>query len=145
MTLILLLQGLLFQIWLPAFILYLIIADPLLISQHTHIDQNEAGGKSVKVYSYKDQSIFTRTLVCPKWVSRFIFYNFEKHGLHHQFPSIPLYKLGKYEIPEENRIGWIDWVMKARKIPGNVLMFQTHRQTGIKLIKTIEYKVIFSS
>jgi acyl-lipid omega-6 desaturase (Delta-12 desaturase) len=119
--------------WLPAFVLYLLITDPLLLSQHTHLDQSESDGNAVRPVKYSLQPAYTRSVLYPKWISRFILYNFDKHGLHHQFPGVPLYRLNQFEAPEENSIYWLSWLKIAKRIPAHILIFKSFKDTGISL------------
>ena len=119
--------------WLPGMFFYLMIADPLLLSQHTHIDYSDSEGQKVRPYKYSLQPAYTRSVIYPQWISKYILYNFDKHGLHHQYPSIPLYRLNKIPQIKENSIYWLKWLSIAKAIPATVLIFQSHRDTGINV------------
>ena len=119
--------------WLPAFVLYLMIADPLLLSQHTHLDYSDSKGSPVRPIRYILQPAYTRSVIYPKWISKCILYNFDKHGLHHQYPAIPLYELDTKTPPEENSIYWLKWLHIAKRMPASVLIFESYKETGINL------------
>ena len=120
-------------VWLPAMVLFLMVSDPILLTQHVHIDANYAGGKQVKAFRFRDQPVFARNIVYPKYISKYFFYNSERHGLHHQHPDIPIYHLGKLPSPAENNIGWSEWLRIAKSMPADVLIFKTSRDSGIRL------------
>lgn len=132
-TLIIFYEAFMLKCWLPAFFTYMLIADPLLLSQHTHLDYHHAEGKEVKPIRYQLQPAFTRSVVYPKWMSTYLLYHFDKHGLHHQHPGVPLYKIAELTAPEENTIYWLEWLKIAKQMPAHVLIFQSYNDTGIKL------------
>ena len=121
------------QLWLLAFILYLTISDPMLLSQHTHLDYHDIEIEDVKPVRHIDQSFFSRSIVYPLWMEKYLLYFSNRHGLHHQFPWIPTYQLGKMENPEENRISWLEWLRIAKSMPGHLLIFRSTKHTGVKL------------
>lgn len=119
--------------WLPAFVLYLFVTDPLLLSQHTHLDQPESEGQHVRPVKYRLQPAYTRSVIYPTWISKYILYHFDKHGLHHQFPGIPFYRLSELKAPEENTIYWLKWLKIAKQVPAHILIFKSVKETGISL------------
>lgn len=121
------------KIWLLAFILYLSISDPMLLSQHTHLDYHDIDTDPVKPVRHLHQSFFSRSVVYPLWVEKYLLYFSNRHGLHHQFPWIPTYQLGRMENPEENRISWLEWLKIAKAMPGHLLIFRSYKHTGVKL------------
>lgn len=116
-----------------SFLIYIFISDPLLISQHTHLDYNEMEEQDIKPIKYMDQPNYTRSVKYPDFVERFLFYNFSKHGLHHQFPWVPVYHLSKLPEPKENTIIWIKWLAIAKAMPGHILIFKSFKDSGVKL------------
>lgn len=121
------------QVWLLAFFLYLSISDPLLLSQHTHLDYRDAESDEIAPVSHKEQAVFSRSVEYPAWMEKYLLYFNNRHGLHHQFPWIPTYQLGKMESPEENRISWLEWLRIAKSLPGHLLIFRSYKHTGVKL------------
>ncbi len=119
--------------WLPATLVFLSISDPILLTQHVHIDANYANGQRVKAFRYSEQTPFARNIIYPKFISTFFFYHSERHGLHHQHPEIPIYHLGKLPSPVENNIGWSDWLRIAKSMPADILIFKTSRESGVRL------------
>ena len=111
--------------WLLGFIIYLSISDIVLMSQHSHIHWHKAGKKDVEAFKYTDQSEFTRTIVYPKYFSKFLFYNFDKHGLHHQYPSIPVYQLGKLPPAPHMNVGWREWLKTAKSMSASSLIYSS--------------------
>ena len=123
----------LLKIWGLSFLVYIFISDPLLISQHTHLDYNELDKQALKPVPYIDQPLFTRSVKYPSFIEQFFFYNFPKHGLHHQFPWVPIYHLSKLQEPKENTIFWTKWLKIAKEMPGHILIFKSTKDSGVKL------------
>lgn len=119
--------------WLPAFLIYLFVTDPLLLSQHTHLDYPESEGNDVRPVKYSLQPAYTRSVIYPNWISTYVLYHFDKHGLHHQYPGIPLYKLSQMKPPEEHTIYWLTWLSIAKRMPAHILIFKSFKETGINL------------
>lgn len=115
-----------------AFFLSLIMQDPILLSQHTHIPQNISGGKDVTPFPVESQAQFTRSLSFPKWFSTLILH-FDAHELHHHYPYISGYYLHKLPAPINAPINWWVWLRAAKKLPAEVFMFQNRNQTGFNL------------
>ena len=126
--------GVLFlKTWGLGYLLFLVISDPLLLSQHAHIPQNLAKEKRVNANKLSEQDEFTRTLVFPKWVSRFILLHFDAHIVHHLLPNLPCYRLGEVELHSKNKIKWFLWLRMAKKMPAHQLLFLNSRETGIQI------------
>lgn len=118
------------QTWLPAYLLFLIISDPLLLSQHTHVPQNLSNGNEVRPIPVYEQDVFTRELTFPKWVSDYILLNFDKHVCHHIWPNIPCYHLGKLNFQKNASVSGFQWILKSKKLPGDKLLFLNRKETG---------------
>ena len=112
-----------------ALVVSLVLEDLLLLSQHTHVPSNVSGGKSVKPFPAIEQESFTRSLRLPPMASAFIL-NFDAHELHHMYPFVPGYYLRRIPYSPENEIGWWHWVAGAKRLPGDVLLFQNRLDTG---------------
>ncbi|MCC7055671.1 MAG: fatty acid desaturase [Gemmatimonadaceae bacterium] len=119
--------------WVPALLLFLSFSDPVLLTQHVHVDANYAAGAEVKAFRYSEQGRYARNVIYPRFVAKFLFYNSERHGLHHLHPTVPIYHLGELESPKDNNIDWLEWLRLAKAMPADVLIFQTSRETGIRL------------
>jgi len=115
------------------FLLSLIFQDPLLLSQHTHIPSNLSHGEKVRPYPALQQEIFTRSLRFPSWFSTFILLNFDAHELHHMYPFVPGYRLRGINYTPENEIGWWRWIREAKRLPGEVFLFQNRKQSGVAI------------
>lgn len=113
-----------------ALLLSFAIQDLLILSQHTHIPMKIAAGKQVAPFSPGRQDVFTRSLIFPKFFSRWILLNMDAHSLHHMYPSIPGYDLHRVKRVIANETPWWLWVWKARSLRGDVLLFQNRDQTG---------------
>ena len=86
----------------------------------------------VAPHSARDPDRFTRSLRLPRVVSRAVLH-FDAHELHHMYPFVPGYRLRDIAYEPQNEIGWRQWVVAARRIPGDVLLFQNRRETGFDL------------
>jgi fatty acid desaturase len=122
-----------FKCWLLAIFLFFFISDPILLSQHTHLDYHDIEVTPLKPVRYIEQSIFCRSVVFPKWVEKYVLYNTSKHGLHHQYPWVTFYDLPKWKDPEDNYIDWREWLKIAKNMPGHEMIFHSTKHTGIRL------------
>jgi fatty acid desaturase len=113
--------------------LTLVMQDPLILSQHTHIPMQLSQGKSVLPFSPKEQEVFTRSLLFPVWFSRWILLNLDAHELHHVHTSIPGYYLHTLGRQTQNGVAWWRWVLAAKRVPGAVLLYQNRNQTGFDI------------
>ncbi len=121
------------KIWLLAFFIFVSISDPMLLSQHTHLDYNDINTDQIKPVKFIEQPLYTRSVRYPFFIEKYLFYFSSRHGLHHQFPWVPFYYLNQVADTEENTIFWTDWVRVAKSIPAHKLIFQSFKDTGIKL------------
>ena len=112
-----------------ALLLSLAMEDLLLLSQHTHVPQNVSHGAAVKPFPAIEQEPFTRSLRLPALASAFVLH-FDAHELHHMYPFVPGYHLRRIPYSPENEIGWWHWISRAKRIPGDVLLFQNRLETG---------------
>ena len=46
------------------------------------------------------------------------------------YPFVPGYYLRRIPYSPENEIGWWQWISRAKRIPGDVLLFQNRLETG---------------
>ena len=111
-----------FQSFALAYLMFLVISDPLLISQHSSVPQRLAKGQEVKPVHYKDQGEFTRSLVFPLFIQKYILMGFNQHVLHHYFPTIPGYYLCKMEFSGGHKEHWRSWLKWAKQTPAYDLM-----------------------
>ena len=116
-----------------ALLLSLVLEDPLLLSQHTHMPLDLSHGQSVAPYPTVAQEVFTRSLRFPDWVSRGVLLGFDAHELHHMYPFVPGYDLRRIPYPTHNDIPWWAWLRAAKKVPGTVFLFQNRHQSGLDI------------
>jgi omega-6 fatty acid desaturase (delta-12 desaturase) len=114
-------------------LLALIFEDPLLLSQHTHLPQNLSRGERVRPYPAVEQEVFTRSLRFPAWFSTGVLLHLDAHELHHMYPFVPGYALRRVDYAPDNEMHWWRWVRKAKRVPGEVFLFQSRTQTGFDL------------
>ena len=112
-----------------ALLVTLVLEDLLLLSQHTHVPQQLSHGEAVKPFPAIEQEPFTRSLRLPRMVSAFVLH-FDAHELHHMYPFVPGYHLRRIPYSPENEIGWRQWLSGAKRLRGDVLLFQSRRETG---------------
>jgi len=110
--------------------LTLVLQDPLLLSQHTHVPMQLSGGEPVRPFLPLEQEVFTRSLQFPRWFSRLVLLNLDAHELHHLYPRVPGYVLHQIDYVPENRIHWRRWLAQAKRLPADVFLFQNRRQSG---------------
>jgi len=121
---------LLLQLAGPGLFLTLVLQDPLILSQHTHVPMKLSGGEPVRPFLPLEQEVFTRSLQFPRWFSRLVLLNLDAHELHHMYPRVPGYSLHQIEYEPENRIHWRRWLAAAKRLPADVFLFQNRRQSG---------------
>ena len=112
-----------------ALLFALVAEDLLLLSQHTHIPQNVSGGAPVRPFPTVEQEVFTRSLMFPRWLSALLLH-IDAHELHHMYPFVPGYRLGRIPYETENEIGCWTWIRRARALPGEVFLFQNRLESG---------------
>ena len=116
-----------------ALFLVLSLAELLMLSQHSHIHQELSQGEDVRPFSFYEQEVFTRSISLPRFLSKFLFFGFDRHELHHMFPDVLGLSLIDVSFKTENDINWRRWLRLAKSIPGHKLVFLTREETGIWL------------
>ncbi len=116
-----------------AFIVFGIVCEPIILSQHVHIPSGHSNLGNVSLIPAHEQDQYTRALVFPEWISRYLTLSFENHIAHHFFPWIPSYYLYKVKTNTGGEVAGFEWICSARKIPGDVLVFQDRNGTGLKI------------
>ena len=111
-------------------LLHLMLFEPFMLSQHTHVPQRIAGTRRVTPFTPADQVQFTRSLAFPPWVSRWVWFHFDRHEAHHAHPTIPGYCLGLITTFEPNAMPWWRWLRAAKRMPARVFLFQNRFQSG---------------
>jgi len=104
--------------------------DVLLLSQHSHIPMDHSEGKDVTAYPPMEQERFTRSLAFPDWFSRYALLGLDAHELHHMYPAVPGYNLHQIDYQPGNTLAWWQWIVRAKRVPGHILIFQNRDQTG---------------
>ena len=108
----------------------LVFQDVLILSQHTHIPQDRAEGARVKPVPAREQEEYTRSLDFPPWFARWVLLNFNDHELHHMYPSVPAWDLPRLGHSTMNRTGWLQFIVHAKQLRGEVFLFQNRDSTG---------------
>lgn len=119
-------------VFVPARLLALVVEEMLILSQHTHVPMDVSHGGRVSPHPAIDQETFTRSLRLPRGVSAWLLH-VDAHELHHMYPFVPGYRLREIPYSPTNEVPWWRWCRDARSMPGDVLLFQNRRQTGIDL------------
>jgi hypothetical protein len=78
------------------------------------------------------QEVFTRSLRFLTWFSQLILLNLDAHELHHMYVQVPGYYLRRIDYVPQNEISWWQWLIKSKRIRGDVLLFQNRDQTGLE-------------
>ncbi len=111
-------------------VLSLVMLDPIMISQHSHIPLENSHGDDVKAFKPRDQEVYTRSLRFPDWFSTAILLHFDAHELHHIYPHIPGYRLREIDYEPMNEAHWLKWILAARSMPAETLLFKNRNDTG---------------
>lgn len=112
-----------------AIVIAFVLEDLLILSQHTHVPMDVSGGGRVAPHAAMDQERFTRSLRLPRMISRAVLH-FDAHELHHMYPFVPGYHLRRIPYSPGNEVGWWRWVSGAKRLPGDVLLFQNRLESG---------------
>lgn len=111
--------------------LYLSLAfmDIILLSQHNHIPMPVSHGK-FKPHTNYEQVQYTRSLKCPHWLEAYVLFYFNRHELHHCFPSLPAYYFPQYDFKFPHSYDILPWAMKVKQMDALELLFKDSNQTG---------------
>lgn len=101
-----------------ALFVFLLLCDPLLLSQHSSIPQKHSHGEKVNAIPFREQDQYTRSLVFPHWVSKYILLGFNNHIVHHLIPTMPGYYLTDIKLSNANDEHWMAWLKKAKAVKG---------------------------
>lgn len=110
-------------------LLALMVQDPLLLGQHTHMPRHLARGEAVRPFPPRAQEAFTRSVRFPYWFSLFIMH-FDAHALHHMFVRVPGYRLRRIAYVPQNEVGWWTWLKAAKKLSGVEFLFGRRDESG---------------
>jgi fatty acid desaturase len=121
------------EVWAVAFVCYLSIGDPVLLSQHVHVPLLRTAGQPVRPFSRSEQDQFSRTIIVPGWVAQWILLQFTTHGAHHAYPSIAHYDLAQVPFKSVHAIRWSQWLRAAKRVPAVRLLYENSNDTGVML------------
>jgi fatty acid desaturase len=119
--------------FLLGFYMSLAAMDVIMLSQHSHIPMPVSEGQKVKNFSNKDQVQYTRSLLMPKFMAKYLFLNFNYHELHHLLPTLPCYYLDKIDIKFSNTENFFNWMKRAKRIDAVTLVFKTRKETNLNI------------
>jgi len=111
----------------------LMFQDMFLLSQHTHLPQQRSYQQPVSPFPPVEQEVFTRSLVFPRWFSRWILIGADAHELHHMFPFVPGYRIHAIPYETHHAMSWWRWMRAARQIPAEVFLYQNRTETGFDI------------
>jgi fatty acid desaturase len=119
--------------WALGYFIFLVLADPLLLSQHAHIPQQNSSGAVVRPVPVYEQAQYTRSLNFPRWVSHYLLLGFDAHATHHEWPTVPCYFIGELRSQQSSQVpdvtSWWTWLKKAKSFPGDRILFSNNRET----------------
>jgi omega-6 fatty acid desaturase (delta-12 desaturase) len=118
-------------VWGVAFLCFLMIGDPILLSQHVHLPLRKTNGARVRPFALAAQDLFTRTIIFPAWIERWVVLHFTTHGVHHAHPQVAHYDLARIAFSSSHAILWWEWLRAAKRIPATQLLYQSSEDTGI--------------
>jgi len=110
---------------LPALLISFSMSDIMTLSQHSHVHMPVAAGKKVKPLAYAEQVQYSRTLLFPRWIARFILLNFNYHEAHHAHPGVPCYRLSHDAFAGGNAYPAWAWIKRVKSMPGVDFIFRT--------------------
>lgn len=113
-----------------AFLASLMLIEPIMMSQHTHVPQKLSLGQPVSAFPAPEQAPFTRSLVFPAWISKVLLVGFDAHELHHVYPAVPGYRLSEIGWQPPNAHLWWRWMVRVRAMRGEDFLFKNRDQTG---------------
>jgi acyl-lipid omega-6 desaturase (Delta-12 desaturase) len=122
-----------FEVWAAAFLCYVIIGDPILLSQHVHLPLLKSHGASVSPFAPQDQDQFTRTIVMPPWAAKWVVLQFTTHGAHHAYPHVAHYDIDRIPFTSMHAISWHRWLRAAKRVPAVRLLYENTDDTGIAI------------
>ncbi len=121
LTFLILAPGLFLKIYGFSMVLFLVLSDPFLLSQHIALPLYKSDGE--KVRPFKDHNKFCRSITFGHLIDRFIFLNFNLHSVHHEYPTVAHYDLHKLDYTPEHSIRFSDWVMWSKSRPVKDLLW----------------------
>lgn len=108
------------------------LMEIILLSQHNHIPMSVSKGK-FHPHTFYEQVAYTRSLSCPFWLESCVLFYFNRHEMHHCFPSLPSYYFKNYNFKFQNTWNIWSWTIKVKKMDAVDLIFKDSSQTGVKV------------
>jgi acyl-lipid omega-6 desaturase (Delta-12 desaturase) len=116
-----------------ATLLALMLQEPLILSQHTHLPQRSSAGRRVAPLAPAVQANHTRSLEFPRWFAQGVLLNFNAHELHHRFAAVPGYRRRRIAWPAPHAVHWWAWLKAVKRMRGSTFLFDTRDRTGFRL------------
>ncbi len=110
---------------LPALMLSFAFTEILSLSQHSHIQMKHSGNAEVEPLRFVDQAEYSRSLIFPKWFSKYWIFNFNYHEAHHAYPGLPCYLLSEIKVKSTNSYKFFPWVRKVKSLDGVNFIFKS--------------------
>ncbi len=107
---------------LAGILVFILIADPILLSQHCYLAVPE-GFTEKNVLNSRIQNELTRTLSFSPFIDRWVFAQFINHTSHHLHPQVPHYFLHRLKCDVTHKENGWKWFFESRKKRGSELIF----------------------
>lgn len=112
----------------PAFLVFCVIMDPVMLSQHIGIPMPQP--TTDRPLRTSEQESLARTLVFPRLFARHVLLGFNYHSVHHAKPSLPGHQLDRVSFAPTYEEGWWTWLKQAkRQSLGELLTPQTESRS----------------
>lgn len=105
-------------IFVPALAVFMLLSDPVLMSQHAQIPMNRSKdfpASSARPFAPKLHDDYTRSFTIHPWIDRWVFLNFNLHGVHHRYPTVPHYELHHVKFETTHIEPLLPWVFTLKK------------------------------
>ncbi|MDP2311974.1 MAG: fatty acid desaturase [Pseudomonadota bacterium] len=112
--------------YVPGLVMFLVMADPLMISQHVGVPIYETEGREVRPFRVTEQERFARTLVFPRWFARHVLLGFNYHSHHHARPTVAGHLFSDMPFPATVEENWLAWLVRAKTTPLGTLLEGGH-------------------
>lgn len=112
---------------LPALYLSFVGTDLISLSQHSHIEIPVSGNNKVSPLKYVEQAKYSRSLVFPPLISKYLLYHINYHESHHCYPGLPCYYLPAINPGSTNSYPFWSWLKQVKKISGVEFIFNSSK------------------
>jgi fatty acid desaturase len=116
-----------------AWLLGLVVLEPIMLSQHTHVPLRSSRGQPVAPHPSREQEPFTRSLRFPAWFALPVLLHFDAHELHHLYPAVPGYLLRRIDYAAANEFPAWEWIRRAKRVEAETFLFKNRNDTGLSL------------